>query len=71
MLPGSSMFESEGLVGSQLEKILGSRMVNCGNKATSQLLIHWKNCIVEDATWEFFAEFVSKFPHFNLADKVA
>ncbi|RCU34989.1 hypothetical protein DVA76_18475, partial [Acinetobacter baumannii] len=45
--------------------ILDRRMVKWGNRAATQVLVHWSNSSVEDATWEFLYDLKQQFPNFN------
>ena len=44
--------------------ILDRRTVKIGNRAATQVLVHWTNSFPEDATWEFLYDLQQKFPNF-------
>lgn len=43
-------------------QILDTRVINKGNSAVSQVLIHWFGTAAEDATWEDLEELRARFP---------
>ena len=47
------------------EKILEKKMVNRKNKAVTKVLVQWKGSSPEQATWEFYQDFVAKHPDFH------
>lgn len=47
------------------EAILDQKMVKRHNAATTKVLIKWKDQPVESATWEFYQDFIAKFPAFH------
>jgi hypothetical protein len=55
---------------SEPEAILATRKVQQQGQAVTQLLVHWKGKVPEEATWEDLILFKSQFPSFNLEDKV-
>jgi len=40
------------------------------NQAATQILIHWRGFSPVEATWEYAKEITTRFPHFNLDNKV-
>ena len=49
--------------------ILDRKMVKRGNEVEVQVLIHWKNLSLAEATWEFISKIRRRFPMFSLEDK--
>ncbi|KAL8128454.1 hypothetical protein V2J09_017609 [Rumex salicifolius] len=47
------------------EAILERKMVNRQNKAATKVLVHWKGETPDMATWEFYADFIAKYPAFH------
>ncbi|KAG2323181.1 hypothetical protein Bca52824_016394 [Brassica carinata] len=47
------------------EKILEKKMVNRRNRAVTKVLVQWKGYSPEQATWEFYQDFVAKHPDFH------
>ena len=48
------------------DTILERRMVNRFGKATTEVLVKWKQLPLEDATWENYWELIKRFPVFDL-----
>jgi hypothetical protein len=46
------------------------RIVKRKNQAATQILIHWRGFSLVDATWEYAEDIATRFPHFNLDNKV-
>ena len=46
--------------------VLDRRMVNRSGKATTEVLVKWKQLPLEEATWENYWELIKKFPVFDL-----
>jgi len=46
--------------------ILDRRMVKRFGKATTEVLVKWKQLPLEEATWENYWELIKKFPVFDL-----
>ena len=51
------------------DSILDRRMVKRFGKATSEVLIKWKQLPLEEATWENYWELIKKFPAFDLGTR--
>lgn len=49
------------------EVILEKKMVNRQNKAVTKVLVQWKGLSAQQATWEFYQDFIAKFPHFQIS----
>ena len=49
------------------EIILEKKMVNRHNKAVTKVLVQWKGYPPQQATWEFYQDFIAKFPHFHIS----
>ena len=49
--------------------ILERKLVKRGNCADVQLLIHWKDMSLVDATWEFASDIRRRYPSFSFEDK--
>lgn len=49
------------------EMILEKKMVNRQNKAVTKVLVQWKGLPAQQATWEFYQDFIAKFPHFQIS----
>ncbi|KAL8153072.1 hypothetical protein V2J09_010832 [Rumex salicifolius] len=47
------------------EAILERKMVNRQNRAATKVLVHWKGETPDMATWEFYADFIAKYPAFH------
>lgn len=47
------------------ECILEKKMVKHRNKAVTKVLVQWKGYGQDQATWEFYQDFVAKFPNFD------
>lgn len=47
------------------EKILEKKMVKHHNAAVTKVLVQWKGFPPEQATWEFYRDFIAKHPHFD------
>ncbi|KAL8158749.1 hypothetical protein V2J09_000286 [Rumex salicifolius] len=47
------------------EAILERKMVNRQNEAATKVLVHWKGETPDMATWEFYADFIAKYPAFH------
>ncbi|KAL8139484.1 hypothetical protein V2J09_005505 [Rumex salicifolius] len=47
------------------EEILERKMVKRANGVATKVLIKWKGFPAEKATWEFYQDFISKFPSFD------
>ncbi|KAL8170542.1 hypothetical protein V2J09_022346 [Rumex salicifolius] len=47
------------------EEILERKMVKRANGLATKVLIKWKGFPAEKATWEFYQDFISKFPSFD------
>lgn len=47
------------------ECILEKKMVKHRNKAVTKVLVQWKCYGQDQATWEFYQDFVAKFPNFD------
>lgn len=47
------------------EAILDRKMVKRGTVAATKVLVEWKDCPTELATWEFYYDLLQKFPGFN------
>uniref|UniRef100_A0A1J3IVR9 Transposon Ty3-I Gag-Pol polyprotein n=2 Tax=Noccaea caerulescens TaxID=107243 RepID=A0A1J3IVR9_NOCCA len=47
------------------ELILETKMVQRQNKAVTKVLVQWKGEPPEKATWEFYQDFISKYPTFH------
>lgn len=45
--------------------ILDRKMVKRGRVAATKVLVQWKDSPLEAATWEFYYDFLKKFPNFN------
>ena len=45
--------------------ILDNRTVKRGNRAVTQVLVHWTNSFPNYATWEFLYDLQQKFPKFQ------
>lgn len=57
-------------VSNQPEAILASRVVYKGKyRPKEEILVKWKDCPSEEATWENKWRFAKSFPQFILADK--
>jgi len=54
----------------QPQATMDRRIVKRKNQAATQILIHWRGFSPADATWEYAKEIATRFPHFNLEDKV-
>lgn len=44
-------------------------MANHQNRAVTKVLVHWKGQFPDNATWEFYQDFVANYPDFTLEDK--
>lgn len=55
----------DGMVPTEPLSILQRRMCKKRNAATVQLLVQWAGSNDNDATWEDYEDFVSKFPTFQ------
>ncbi|KAL8166903.1 hypothetical protein V2J09_008402 [Rumex salicifolius] len=49
----------------KLHAILERKMVNRHNKAATKVLVQWKGDTPDHATWEFYTDFVAKYPAFH------
>lgn len=49
------------------EVILEKKMVNRQNKAVTKVLVQWKGLSAQQATGEFYQDFIAKFPHFQIS----
>lgn len=47
------------------EAILEKKMVKHRNKAVTKVLVHWKGSTPAAATWEFYQDFINKYPAFD------
>ena len=47
------------------ELILENKMVNMHNKAVTKVLVQWKGFTPQQATWEFYQDFIAKYPGFH------
>ncbi|KAL8143389.1 hypothetical protein V2J09_016421 [Rumex salicifolius] len=47
------------------EAILERKMVNRHNKAATKVLVQWKGDTPDHATWEFYTDFIAKYPAFH------
>ncbi|KAL0847884.1 hypothetical protein Bca101_021131 [Brassica carinata] len=47
------------------ELILEKKMVNRHNKAVTKVLVQWKGYTPQQATWEFYQDFIAKYPDFH------
>ena len=47
------------------ELILEKKMVNRQNRPVTKLLVQWKGSTPQQATWEFYQDFIAKFPDFH------
>ena len=47
--------------------ILDKKMVNRQNKAVTKVLVQWKGLPAQQATWEFYQDFIAKFRHFQIS----
>ncbi|CAM8908644.1 unnamed protein product [Rhodiola kirilowii] len=47
------------------EAILDRKMVKRHNGAVTKVLVQWKGHPAEQATWEFYQDFISKYPEFH------
>ncbi|KAL8138896.1 LOW QUALITY PROTEIN: hypothetical protein V2J09_004897 [Rumex salicifolius] len=47
------------------EAILERKMVKRRNAAVTKVLVHWKGFDESQATWEFYQDFIAKYPHFH------
>ncbi|CAM8924470.1 unnamed protein product [Rhodiola kirilowii] len=47
------------------EAILDRKMVKRQNGAVTKILVQWKGYPVEQATWEFYQDFIKKYPNFH------
>ncbi|MCI48682.1 hypothetical protein A2U01_0069925, partial [Trifolium medium] len=45
--------------------ILDRKMVKRGHKAATKVLIQWKDLPLDKATWEFYYDFLKKYPDFH------
>lgn len=45
--------------------ILEKKMVNRQNRAVTKVLVQWKGQSPDNATWEFYQDFVAKYPDFH------
>ena len=45
--------------------VLDRRLVKRNNRAVTQVLIHWTNSFLEDATWEYWQDMEQRFPAFQ------
>lgn len=48
------------------EAVLEKKMIKRQNKAVTKILVQWKGESPEKATWEFYQDFINKYPDFNL-----
>ncbi|KAD7479936.1 hypothetical protein E3N88_03072 [Mikania micrantha] len=49
----------------QPRAIIDRRLVRRGPRMTTQVLVHWKNLEASEATWEFWDDFILRFPDFQ------
>lgn len=49
----------------QPRAIIDKRVVKRGNKAATQVLVHWDGLSLADASWEYLEDFKLRFPVFN------
>jgi len=54
----------------QPQATMDRRIVKRKNQTATQILIHWRGFSPADATWEYAEEIATRFPHFNLDNKV-
>lgn len=54
-----------------LLQILSTRVIQRNKQDVPQLLIHWENGSLKEATWEDQAQIIESFPHHNLDDKIS
>lgn len=47
------------------EAIIDRKMVKRGSIAATKVLVKWKDLPASQATWEFYLDFLKKYPHFN------
>lgn len=47
------------------ESILETKVVKRRNTAATKVLVQWKGDSPENATWEFYQDFIAKYPHFQ------
>lgn len=47
------------------EFILEKEMVKRCNMAVTKVLVQWKGETAETVTWEFYKDFITKYPHFH------
>lgn len=47
------------------EAVLETKMVRHQNKAVTKVLVQWKGSTPEQATWEYYKDFISKYPQFH------
>lgn len=45
--------------------ILETKMVNRQNKAVTKVLVQWKGFTPEQATWEYYQDFIAQYPDFH------
>ena len=45
--------------------ILARKMVRRGNRPATQILVHWSNFFLDDATWEYLFDQQQRFPQFQ------
>ncbi|KAL0684703.1 hypothetical protein Bca4012_051551 [Brassica carinata] len=47
------------------ELILEKKMVNWQNKPVTKILVQWKGSTPQQATWEFYQDFIAQYPEFQ------
>ncbi|GKD77959.1 retrotransposable element Tf2, partial [Tanacetum coccineum] len=67
MLP---QFKEDGLLENKPMSILERRVGKVNNKPVMFVLIQWTNKSVKEATWEVYGDLITRFPGFDVVNKV-
>ena len=57
--------DEEGMLMKEPISISDRRIGKKGGKAVTEILVHWRNTLPEDATWEVLSAFQQQFPTFH------
>ena len=59
------LLDTDGLISKEPIVILDRRMIKRRGRPCTEVLVHWSNCFLEDATWENFYDLQQTYPLFN------
>ena len=62
-IPTLPPVDAEGVLCPEPEAILQRRMKKIHNRAVTEVLVHWQDTLIEDATWELLRNLQQQYPH--------